>query len=190
MNLLCLGPSQWLGLLLIAISLPLAKAQNAPPAQEKKAPLKVIVGTPWHKWLDEDVRYIITDQERADFNKLTTDKQRDDFIEAVWERRNPAPGSAENAFKEEHYRRFEYANEHFAAGVPGWKTDRGRFYIMYGPADSVESHPGFSPPSEEWHYEYIKGIGKDVTLRFVDTCRCGEYRIPVDQNDLQKHTPK
>jgi len=169
------------GLLLIAISLAPAAAQTA----------RVLHRTskPYQTWLDEDVRYIITDQERADFNKLTTDKQRDDFVEAFWDRRNPNPGSRENAFKEEHYRRMAYTNQHFAAGVPGWKTDRGRFYIMWGPPDSTDSHPMLSPPTEEWQWAHIDGVGKDVTLRFVDTCGCGEYHV-VENDDLRKYMPK
>ncbi|HLX75461.1 MAG TPA: GWxTD domain-containing protein, partial [Terriglobales bacterium] len=95
----------------------------------------------YKKWLDEDVRWIITDQEREAFLKLSNDEERDQFIEQFWQRRNPTPDSVDNPYKDEHYRRIAYANEHFAAGIPGWKTDRGRMYIMYGPADEVESHP-------------------------------------------------
>jgi GWxTD domain-containing protein len=129
----------------------------------------------------------------GDFRKLSTDKQRDDFVVAFWERRNPIPGSSENKFKEEHYRRLAYANTHFAAGVPGWKTDRGRMYIMFGPPDKVERHlrsgsvqkDAFN--TEERHWEYIEGIGRDVIIRFVDTCGCGEYQIPVEEKDLKKY---
>ena len=131
----------------------------------------------YKKWLDEDVRWIITDEERADFKKLLTDKQRDEFVVAFWERRNPTPGTSHNPFKEEHYRRLAFANEHFAGSVPGWKTDRGRFYVVFGPPDSVDRHPGFSPPSETWHYRYVEGIGRNVALEFVDKCRCGDYTL-------------
>ena len=154
--------------------------------REKKPPLKVIVDLPWRKWLNEDVVYIITDQERADAGMLTTDQERDDFVGAFWERRNPTPGSAENPFKEEHYRRFAYANEHFGAGVPGWRTDRGRLYIVHGAPASIDSHPTLSPPVEEWHYGFIEGMGKDVTFRFVDTCHYGEYRLPVEKDEMKK----
>ncbi len=106
----------------------------------------------YQKWLDEDVRYIITDQERADFKKLTTDDKRDKFVEAFWERRNPTPKSSENPFKEEHYHRIAYTNTHFAASVAGYRTDRGRFYIMYGPPDSIDSKSALAPPTETWHY--------------------------------------
>lgn len=152
-------------------------------ARIHEAPLKIISDFPSKKWLEEDVRYIITDQERADFKKLTTDKQRDDFVEAFWERRNPTPGSKEKPFKEERYRRFAYANEHFASGVPGWKTDRGRFYIIYGPPDSVDSKSAFAPPTETWHYSFIDGFGRNVVLTFTDKCLCGKYELSGGDSD-------
>ena len=92
------------------------------------------MGKTYRKWLDEDVRWIITDEERSAFMQLSNDEERDQFIEAFWQRRDPTPDTEENEFKEEHYRRIAYANEHFAAGIPGWKTDRGRIYIVFGPA--------------------------------------------------------
>ena len=154
---------------------------------------------PAAKWLEEDVRWIITPQERATFEKLTTDEQRDQFIVAFWERRNPAPGSAENKFKVEHYRRIAYSNAHFAftsskKSEPGWKTDRGRIYIVYGPPDSIDSHPssGYKLASgakatidayEVWSYRMIQGFGRDVTVRLVDQCHCGDYRQMTEGGD-------
>lgn len=151
----------------------------------------------YQKWLKEDVHWIITDQERHDFMKLATDNQRDQFVVNFWERRNPTPGSKTNAFKEEHYRRLEFANEHFAASVPGWKTDRGRIYIMFGPPDSIETRPSVSPNGEDgqtssfkngivadsthpyqvWHYNHLKGIGDDQNFKFLDVCSCGNYKL-------------
>ena len=130
------GNGVWLGLFLASICFWafFANAQDRDPApQSSQGWSDPSVKEIYKKWLSEDVRWIITDQERADFKRLSTDKQRDDFVVAFWERRNPIPGSSENKFKEEHYRRLAYANTHFAAGVPGWKTDRGRRYILYGP---------------------------------------------------------
>ena len=112
-----------------------------PTRKKNQRALTILSVSVWRKWLNEDVVYIITDQERADFLKLTTAQQQDQFMEDFWERRNPTPGSAENPFKEEHYRRIAYVNQHFAASVPGWKTDRGRFYIMYGPPDKITRLP-------------------------------------------------
>jgi len=158
--------------------------------------------TPWQKWLNQDVVYIISDQEKAAFEKLTTDDERQHFIEQFWERRNPAPGSAENKFKEEHYRRIAYANNHFAhAPSPGWRTDRGRIYIKYGPPDEIDSHPSGGPykrpdseggatvsmpPFEDWLYRSIKGVGTNVMMEFVDAKRSGDFRMTLDPNPKGK----
>lgn len=146
----------------------------------------------YRKWLNEDVLYIITDRERGAFLKICDDRQRDAFVETFWARRDPTPGTPENEFKEEHYRRVAYANEHFAAGVPGWKTDRGRVYIIYGPPDKIESHTGDqkpssdSPnPSEVWIYRRIQNVGHNVRWEFVDTCRCGKYRLKADPTTIE-----
>jgi GWxTD domain-containing protein len=157
-------------------------------------------------WLDQDVTWIISDEERKSFKELSNDEERDAFIEQFWLRRNPDPDSPENEFREEHYRRIAYANEHYAAGKPGWKTDRGRIYISWGPPDSTESHPSggnYERPADEgggntstfpfetWHYRYIEGIGENVELEFVDTCQCGDYHFTIDRSekDALLHTP-
>jgi len=165
-----------------------ARGQDQRPAAKRESfEIPFTSPNPYQKWLDEDVRWIITDEERAEYTKLATDQQRDHFVEDFWERRNPTPGSAENRFKEEHYRRLAYANQSFAAGVPGWKTDRGRVYIVYGPPDEREEYPGRTTPSgatgsfrqqfssEIWRYNFIKGLGHGVFFVFLDTCGCGEY---------------
>jgi GWxTD domain-containing protein len=174
-----------------------AKAQKA-LRQELKGPYKT--------WLNEEVPYIITDEERKAFMSLSNDEEREAFIENFWLRRNPNPDSPENEFREEHYRRIAYANEHFAAGKPGWKTDRGRIYIMWGPADSIDAHPSggmYERPSEEgggetstfpfevWHYRYLEGIGENTDLEFVDTCQCGDYHFTIDRSekDALKNVP-
>ena len=140
---------------------------------------------PYQKWLGEDVAYLITDEERTDFSKLETDKQRDKFIVNFWQRRNPNTTTEANPFKEEHYRRLAYANQHFAEGVPGWKSDRGRIYILYGPPDEREQHPGSSGtgesfPSDIWRYPTLKRDIRDVYFEFVDKCRCGRYELRHD----------
>jgi GWxTD domain-containing protein len=114
----------------------MAVAAASPAPQQSAAPLS----TPYEKWLREDVVYIITEQERAAFVALTSDAERENFIEQFWQRRDPTPGTPENEFREEHYRRIAYANEHFAGSVAGWKTDRGRTYIVYGPPDEIDDH--------------------------------------------------
>jgi GWxTD domain-containing protein len=179
------------------------------PDKQRKAnakALKIELSKTYRKWLDEDVRWIITDQEKSAFMQLSNDEERDQFIEAFWQRRDPTPDTEENEFKEEHYRRIAYANEHFAAGVPGWKTDRGRMYIVFGPADEIDSHPSggsYERPMEEgggetstfpfetWRYRYIEGIGQEVMIEFVDTCMCGDYHMTLDRSekDALKMTP-
>ena len=179
------------------------------PEKQRKAnakALKIELSKTYRKWLDEDVRWIITDEERSAFMQLSNDEERDQFIEAFWQRRDPTPDTEENEFKEEHYRRIAYANEHFAAGIPGWKTDRGHMYIVFGPADEIESHPSggsYERPMEEgggetstfpfetWRYRYLEGIGQEVMIEFVDTCMCGDYHMTMDRSekDALKYTP-
>ena len=179
------------------------------PEKQRKAnakALKIELSKTYRKWLDEDVRWIITDEERSAFMQLSNDEERDQFIEAFWQRRDPTPDTEENEFKEEHYRRIAYANEHFAAGIPGWKSDRGRIYIVFGPADEIESHPSggsYERPMEEgggetstfpfetWRYRYLEGIGQEVMIEFVDTCMCGDYHMTMDRSekDALKYTP-
>lgn len=139
-----------------------------------------LAGQPsYQKWLDEDVSYIITDGEREAFQHLTIDAQREQFIQQFWSRRNTAPGRAENPFQEEHYRRIAYANEHFAAGIPGWETDRGRVYIVLGPPDEIESYSVNPPPKERWQYSYVNRVGY-IELEFADPTLTGEYRLSLD----------
>ena len=155
-------------------------------------------------WLDQDVTYIISEEERKAFRNLSNDEEREAFIENFWLRRNPNPDSPDNEFREEHYRRIQYANDHFAAGKPGWKTDRGHVYISFGAPDSIDSHPSGGAyqrpvdegggstatfPFEVWHYRYIEGIGDNIDLEFVDTCQCGDYHFTIDRGEkdaLQK----
>ena len=177
--------------------------------KQKKANAKALkqeLGKTYKKWLDEDVRWIITDEERSAFMQLSNDEERDQFIEAFWARRDPTPDTPENEFKEEHYARIAYANEHFAAGIPGWKTDRGRIYIMYGKPDEIESHPSGGTydrpmeegggttstyPFEDWRYRYLEGVGQEVIIEFVDTCMCGDYHMTMDRSekDALLYTP-
>lgn len=131
---------------------PLKRPISEKQKKENAKALKQELSKTYKKWLDEDVVYIISDEERKAFKQLSNDEERDQFIEAFWQRRDPTPDTEENEFKEEHYRRIEYANEHFAAGLPGWKTDRGRIFIMYGPADEIDAHPSggtYDRPIEE-----------------------------------------
>lgn len=187
-----------LALCCISISLP-THAQPSKRPGEKVQVLKRDGGVPIYKaWLEEDVRWIITDEEVAAFKLLDNEEERDQFIFALWYRRDPTPDTIENEFKSEHYRRIAYANERFGAnGIPGWQTDRGHVFILVGPPDEIEQHiqPNKRPadegeadgfPFELWRYRYIEEIGQDVELQFVDTCLCGDYRVVLDANTKKK----
>jgi len=175
-----------------------AKPMSEKERRKREEKLRKELEGPFRKWLSEDVTYIITDEERQAFKRLATDEEREQFIEQFWLRRDPSPDSAENEFKEEHYRRIAYANERFASGIPGWKTDRGRIYIAYGPADEVESHPSGGTyerpieegggttstfPFEKWRYRWLEGIGTDIMIEFVDPTMTGEYRMTMDPSE-------
>ncbi|MBB5330260.1 GWxTD domain-containing protein [Tunturiibacter gelidoferens] len=181
---------------------PLSDKEKRDQQKALKAELKGV----YKKWVDEDVRWIITDQELQAFKSLSNDEERDQFIENFWLRRNPNPDSPENEFREEHYARIAYSNDHFAAGKPGWRTDRGHIYIAYGKPDNIDSHPSggsYDRPMEEgggststfpfeiWHYRYLEGIGDNVDIEFVDTCMCGDYHMTIDRSekDALKHVP-
>jgi GWxTD domain-containing protein len=185
---------------------PLKRSPTEKQKKQQKSSLKIELSKTYKKWLNEDVVWIITDEERAAFKQLSNDEERDNFIEAFWQRRDPTPDTEENEYKEEHYRRIAYANEHFAAGIPGWKSDRGRIYIMYGPADEVDSHPSGGTyerpmeegggetstfPFEDWRYRYLEGIGQEIIIEFVDSCMCGDYHMTIDRSekDALKMTP-
>jgi GWxTD domain-containing protein len=176
------------------VSKPLTEKEK----KKRDEKLRKELETPYRKWLNEDVAYIITDEERSAFKRLQTDEEREQFIEAFWARRDPTPDTIENEYKEEHYRRIAYANEHYASGIPGWKSDRGKIYIMYGPADEIESHPSGGTyerppeegggttstfPFEQWRYRYIEDIGTNIIIEFVDPTMSGEYRMTMDPSE-------
>jgi GWxTD domain-containing protein len=194
---------------------PTTQEQNVDPLKrersdkEKVAAQRALKGEikgAYRTWLDQDVAYIISDEERKAFKTLSNDEEREAFIEQFWLRRNPNPDSPDNEFREEHYRRIAYANEHFAAGKPGWKTDRGHIYISFGKPDSIDSHPSggtYERPVEEgggetstfpfevWHYRYLEGVGENIDLEFVDSCQCGDYHFTIDrgEKDALMHVP-
>jgi GWxTD domain-containing protein len=185
---------------------PLKRPLSQQQKQKNSKALKQELSSTYKKWLKEDVAYIITPEEVSAFKQLSNDEERDQFIENFWLRRDPTPDTPENEYKEEHYRRIAYANEHFGAGIPGWRTDRGRIYITWGAADQIESHPtggtydrpqgegGGSTttyPWETWRYRYLEGVGQEINIEFVDQCSCGDYKIATSVNDKDAllHTP-
>src|SRR5271163_58864 len=186
---------------------PEIKHQNLDKEQKKKIKrtLKEL-DSPYRQWLSEDVVYIISPDERNAFLQLATNEEREQFIEQFWLRRSGNPDLPDNDFKEEHYRRIAYANEHYASGIPGWKTDRGKMYIIWGPPDEIDSHPtggtydrpmdegGGSTttyPWETWRWRYLEGIGENIILEFVDPSGSGEYHLTMDpsEKDALLHVP-
>jgi GWxTD domain-containing protein len=178
----------------------IARPMSERQKKKNEEKLRKELETPYRKWLNEDVAYIITDEERSAFKRLQTDEEREQFIEQFWLRRDPTPGTPENEYRDEHYRRIAYTNEHYSTsqGLPGWKTDRGRIYIVYGPPDEIESHPSggnyqrpaeqgggttTTVPFEQWRYRFIEGVGTNVIIEFVDPTKSGEYRMTSDPNE-------
>jgi GWxTD domain-containing protein len=202
---------------LLVLTVPALQAQqegqdpSAPQKLDKNQKKKIRktlkeLDTPYKQWLNEDVVYIISPEERNAFGQLATNEEREQFIEQFWLRRSTNPDLPDNEFKEEHYRRIAYANEHYASGIPGWKTDRGHMYIVWGPPDEIESHPtggtydrpmnegGGSTstyPWETWRWRYIEGMGENVIMEFVDPSGSGEYHLTMDpsEKDALLHVP-
>jgi GWxTD domain-containing protein len=194
-----------------------AKATQAKGKREnnEKLQARLVAHLPraFRKWLTEEAVYIILPEERAAFLELTTDTQREEFIQQFWLRRDPSPGTFENEYKEEHYRRIQFANMHFSAGVDGWRTDRGLVYVLYGPPDSRSIHEGtwYSPEDrddetlayslylskrlapvyafQKWRYKYIDGIGMNVTLEFVDRNGTGSFDLADDPGEKYEVLP-
>ena len=201
---------------LIALALPIA-SQNTTEQDPLKRPLneqekrqhqKELIKEDKHyrAWENQDVKWIMTDAEREAFARLSNNDERDAFIEAFWDRRDPTPDTVENEFKDEHYRRLTYANEHFSAGTAGSLTDRGHIYIAWGPPDEIESHPSggiynrepregggstTTYPFERWRYRHLEGVGTEVVLEFVDACMCNQYKLTIDpeEKDALRNVP-
>ncbi len=188
----------------VAVSEPSERQAPAPVVQARKKPVQLIAqarppapvpapapaptASPFNKWLDEEVSYIISDEERRAFRRLNTDDEREQFIEQFWLRRDPTPGTPENEMKEENYRRIAFANDHFSAGIPGWQTDRGMIYIKHGPPDAIDSHGATSStyPAENWYYRYIEESGGPGEFQFVDPTMTGRYHLTRDPTEKNR----
>ncbi len=212
-RILSLRSALMLALFICALAAPAAFAQkdkkkgsDTQDVMDRPRKQKEEVKKIYREWPDKDVAYIITDAERSAFKKLATDEEREQFIEGFWQRRDPDPDTDENEYKEQYYERIAYANEHYASGIPGWKTDRGRIYITFGKPDSVESHPSggaYDRPSyqgggstttypfEIWFYRYLEGVGSGIEIEFVDPTGTGEYRLArsPDEKDALAMVP-
>ena len=193
-----------LGAVAVLAQPPDKKDPNDPTKNTRN--VKKEVNDVYKKWKNNDVAYIITPEEKKAFDALKSDEERENFIENFWRRRDPNPDTEENEYRDQYYERIAYANEHFASGIPGWKTDRGRIYIAWGKADSVESHPSggsYDRPSYEgggstttypfeiWFYRHLDNVGDGIEIEFVDPTGSGEYRIARDasEKDALKYVP-
>jgi GWxTD domain-containing protein len=201
------GPSSGLtpfvsaGILMIAAAVGLTAWQEKAPAPERTFVAQTRVAqsepspkaepevSPYTRWLEEDVAYIIRPEERDAFLRLETDAERAEFIKQFWLSRDPTPGTPENEFKDEHYRRIAYANLHFptATAKAGWKTDRGRIYIVYGPPDEIDDHStgdaAAATPYIDWTYRYLDGVGTNVKMEFVDPAGTHDFHMTSDPNE-------
>lgn len=199
---------QNLALIILVFALGAIGVFGQPPKGEKDKPsqdvadkarnVKPELKEAYKKWINNDVAYIITKEEKRAFAALQTDEERENFIENFWRRRDPNPDTEENEYREEYYERIAYANQHYASGIPGWKTDRGRTYIAWGKPDSVESHPSggsYDRPSYEgggstttypfeiWFYRHLDNVGDGLEIEFVDPTGTGEYRLARNANE-------
>ena len=181
------------------------KRSTQTPAEQARK-IKSEPNNAYTRWLKEDVSLIIRPEEEAAFEKLKTDEEREEFIKIFWDLRDPNPDTEENEYRDQHYERLAYANEHFSSGKPGWMTDRGRIYIKFGKPDEIEAHPAggsYQRPSyegggstttypfETWFYRYLPGVRSGVEIEFVDSTGSGEYRIARDfsEKDAMAHVP-
>ncbi len=187
--------------LVATVSVGFAQDKEQPsqdPSQKVHKVGKEDVKKVYTDWVNKDVAYIITGDEKKAFKALKTDEERENFIENFWRRRDPNPDTEENEYREQYYERIAYANEHYASGIPGWKTDRGRIYITFGKPDEVESHPSggnYDRPSyegggstttypfETWFYRHLDNVGEGIEIEFVDPTGTGEYRIARSPNE-------
>ncbi|MEW5899865.1 MAG: GWxTD domain-containing protein [Acidobacteriota bacterium] len=137
----------------------------------------------YKKWLEEDVVYLISPLERQVFKKLASDRERDIFIEAFWKQRDPTPGTPENEFKTEHFRRVNHVNRYFGrqSPLPGWKTDRGRIYIILGEPNDVQKFESAQQtyPAEVWFYQgkTDAGLPPGFNLVFFKEHGSGDYKL-------------
>src|SRR5579872_114040 len=151
-------PRVFIFIIVLGLSLALVRVPPTAAQKQKKKAEPQKLEKSYKEWLDRDVAYIITSEEKSAFLKLTSDDARDQFIEKFWEIRNPDPGSAENTYKDDIYKRIAYANANFGAGSneEGWRTDRGRAYITLGPPQQKEVHYNAANmfPLEVWFYSF------------------------------------
>ncbi|HVS80557.1 MAG TPA: GWxTD domain-containing protein [Pyrinomonadaceae bacterium] len=160
-----------IGVVALACSFALAQKQTRKPSSnQSQSDLKSV----YQRWVDEDVAYIITPEEKRAFLLLRSDAERERFIEQFWRARDSKAGGNQNAYRAEHYRRFAHANENFGVGnVPGWKTGRGRIYITLGQPDEIRK----TSVGEVWFYRHAPGFGTNVEIEFTHDSDPSKFRV-------------
>ncbi|MGQ9801308.1 MAG: GWxTD domain-containing protein [Candidatus Saccharicenans sp.] len=170
---------------LLIFSLSLVSGLTASGQSRPKSRKELIRALPdkYRKWLEEEVVYIISEKERDVFLRLENDRQREIFIEAFWKQRDPNPNTPENEFKVEHYRRIDYANQHFGkeSPGPGWRSDMGKVYIMLGEPQSTEKYENLYDlyPTIIWFYQGMAeyGLPNAFSVVFYKPDGTGEYKL-------------
>jgi GWxTD domain-containing protein len=123
----------------------------------------------------DQTRYISTKQELDHYRNLKgVDAKRQAMFD-FWSKRDDGKNGSMNEAKQEHFKRIEYSNANFRSGQKeGWKTDRGRVYVMYGPPDEVERHVNEidTKPYEIWQYHSLQG---GVEFIFGDRTGFSDY---------------
>jgi GWxTD domain-containing protein len=158
------------GLVALGCSFAPAQKQTRPSSQTSQSDFKSV----YERWMDEDVAYIITPEEKRAFLLLKSDAERERFIEQFWRARESKAGGNQNAYRTEHYRRFAFANQNFGvSNVPGWKTARGRIYITLGQPDEIRN----TSAGEVWFYRHATSFGTNVEIEFTHDPNPGEFRI-------------
>lgn len=165
------------GYFLLALILLLPLCGNGQKKSPRDLPDKYRV------WLEEEVIYIITPKEKDVFLQLQTDREREMFIEAFWKQRDTNPSTPENEYKEEHYRRINYANQKFGRESPGqgWQTARGKIYITLGEPRMIERFENETEiyPTIIWFYDGMAeyGLPNAFNVVFFKRSGIGEYEL-------------
>lgn len=160
-----------IGVAALGCGFALAQKQTRKPSNNpSQSDLKSV----YQRWVDEDVAYIITPEEKRAFLLLRSDAERERFIEQFWRARDSKAGGNQNAYRAEHYRRFSHANQNFGVGsIPGWKTARGHIFITLGQPDEVRNTSG----GEVWFYRHAPGFGTNVEIEFTHDSDPDGFRI-------------
>ena len=121
----------------------------------------------------DQMRYIVTDKEYK-LVKKSKRKEREKLFYQFWDDRDPTPGTITNELMDQYYYRVKYSNEKFAGFLPGWKSDMGMIYILFGPPDDMQRSFG---QNSRYTYEtwYYYSINRDFS--FFDENGFGDFKL-------------